>query len=102
MEKNMIEQLKKLMRQNGATEEQINAYLSTMEKVKEEVMDKIEKFETPRIHTEREEKLYNLAEKALDKVFNGYGVIKDKAIPGAKEKTRSFRSWLAKKIEPKS
>lgn len=99
---NKIENLKNLMRQQGATEEQIDTLISNMEKIKEEVMDKIEQFETPRIHTDREEKIYKTAEKVLDKVFNGYGVIKDKAIPGAKEKTRSFRSWLAKKIEPKS
>lgn len=76
------------------------------EAVKEEV------FVAPRVRTSREEKLYTVAEKVLDKTFSAYGVVKDKAIPrtvsaskSAVVRSRSFVGSLLKrvgeKIEPK-
>jgi len=69
-------------------------------------------FQTPRIHTAREEKFYKAAEKVLDKTFGAYGAVKDRAIPAAKEKSvaavvksrnviGSFIKKIGEKIEVK-
>jgi hypothetical protein len=72
----------------------------------------IPEFTTPRIPTPREEKIYTFASKVLDKTFNAYGVVKDKAVPKTVEASKTAvvvsRSWLGnmlkkvgEKIEPK-
>jgi len=95
------------MKANGATEDEIAEHFKELEDKMKSIQDGMASttFETPRIHTDREEKLYNTAEKVLDKTFDAYGKVKGKTnevVSATKEKTRSLRSWIAKKIEPKS
>ena len=62
--------------------------------------------------TKREEKIYNAAEKVLDKTFVGYGKAKEKCKPAIEATSKAVvksRGWvgglikkLGEKIEPKS
>lgn len=102
--KNIIAELEKL----GVPVDALKEKMAAMEETKQEE----EVFTTPRIRTNREEKFYSVAEKVLDKTFNAYGVVKDKAIPKTVEASKTAvvvsRSWLGnmlkkvgEKIEPK-
>lgn len=80
----------------------------------DQIKDKIaetKKMEFRGPQTKREEKVYEVAEKILDRTFVGYGKLKTKTAPVVNkgvEKVKQGRSWLGgiitklgQKIEPK-